>query len=77
MLQTEVFEIIIVTTDSAAFIHFKGFLFSTSGVPDLSWEIYISGIKKVIVNEAIKSTFTNHDGISVVYTDVVKRLFLA
>ena len=41
MLQTEVFEIIIVTTDSAAFIHFKGFLFSTSGVPDLSWEIYI------------------------------------
>ena len=74
IFQTEVLKIFIVTSDTAAFIYLKGFLFLAFGITDFLRKVNITCIKKIVVNETVKSAFTDHDRIPVVDTNMVKRL---
>lgn len=59
---------------TAGLIDLELFCFSALTVADFPGEVDIPGLKYVVVNETVKSAFTDHKRVPVVGTDMVERL---
>ena len=64
------------TPQTATLIYFVYFLFLTAGITDFSWKINVFCIKKAIIYKTVHSTFTHHNRIRMVNTNMMQGLLL-
>lgn len=72
MLLIEKVEILEGTPGSAGFINLKNLCLPAPAVTDLPGKVNVSGMKDIIVNQSVKSTFANHKGVPVIGTYMIE-----